>query len=80
MLVYQIAHRVSVLLLHLAALQLYRCIYRVHSKGVGQKMLCCRRPDMPPEFCIGIEMYGISLSNRSNSPMPNSGFGGRNPT
>jgi hypothetical protein len=76
MLVYQIAHRVSVLLLLRVASQLYHCIYRVHSMGGGPKSSRWLGANLLSEFCIGIEMYGISLSNRSNSPMPNSGFGG----
>jgi hypothetical protein len=52
---YQIASRQRVLLLLLAALQLYRCIYRVHSKGGGAKDRRLPR---------GPRMYGISLSGR----------------
>ena len=74
--VYQIVHRVACCFFVVVRCNAFAVAIAFDDAPRGQKIIAAGRPDMPPEFCIGIEMYGISLSNRSNSPMPNPGFGG----
>jgi hypothetical protein len=59
-------YQIVVLLLLLAAVQLYRCIYRVHSMGGGPNLVVRRRPDTPRTKVIKIQMSGICGGRRLN--------------
>jgi hypothetical protein len=52
------------LLRRVAALQLYCCIYRVRSMGVGQKIVADARPNPLRKFCENFEKTGISLPQK----------------